>query len=623
MSVSRVVIPVLENLEQNEKPLVKQVVKGIKQIQEQQIDNQTNTTNQTTFQFQPPSQNTVIDRCFVLEHQFTAELASTANQSRFVIADGEAGGNIGALADAKGNAAGSENMTSTIGFPNISGLVPVVGDTTAVGNTQVTDSALIRWGNTFAPRQFPLANCMDSIDLVINGTHFSVSPNQYIQAVMKYTTPEWRQTNLGYTFHAPDTDSLYEHTVGYANHPLGTSKDAFSRGQERPRGQCFVSTGLNTGLVAVVNGTDGNTANCGLQFTFREPLFISPLMAMLGHGLTNVNQINITIRWAANLNSRLFSLVNLRNSIQGNATAPDAVAAGGSNNALLREDDFNAPTTGTSRLHIRYYTAQDDVNIPNEIVLPYKQPQVEREVITNGNSMTSKNIRLNQIPESVYVFIRKRTTYTEPNGAEMRTCDNYGIITGVNVNWKNQIGILSGFTQSDIDQLSRYNGFDSDSMRGRVGTVLKLNYGQDIPLDDNESPGTRGDYNWQIKLDYNLSSLVSSGGGLIGNNDLELVQVFVLNGHAIVSPNECRVATGVLALEDNMRADEMGHSYQAYGAELAGGSMVGGSEVGGSLIGGVAGHLRKVYNVGKHMVQAGQAAAPELKEAVKAYQSRA
>ena len=160
-------------------------------------------------------------------------------------------------------------------------------------------------------------------------------------------------------------------------------------------------------------------------------------------------------------------------------------------------------------------------------------------------------------------------------------------------------------------------------MRGRVGSVIKLNYGQDIPLDDNESPGTRGDYNWQIKLDYNLSSLLQSGGAQVAIGDLELVQVFVLNGHAIVSPNECRVATGVLALEDNMRADEMGHSYQAYGAELAGGSMVGGSEVGGSLIGGVAGHLRKVYNVGKHMAGAAQAAAPELKEAVKAYQSRA
>ena len=49
---SRVVIPVLEGLEQNEKPLVKQVVKGIKQIQEQQINSQTHSTTQTTFNFQ-------------------------------------------------------------------------------------------------------------------------------------------------------------------------------------------------------------------------------------------------------------------------------------------------------------------------------------------------------------------------------------------------------------------------------------------------------------------------------------------------------------------------------------------------------------------------------------------
>ena len=67
----------------------------------------------------------------------------------------------------------------------------------------------------------------------------------------------------------------------------------------------------------------------------------------------------------------------------------------------------------------------------------------------------------------------------------------------------------------------------------------------------------------------------------------------------------------------------MGHSYQAPSAEVAGGSMVGGSEVGGSLIGGVAGHLKKVMAVGKHLGKAVAAAAPEVKEAVQAYKSRA
>ena len=40
-------------------------------------------------------------------------------------------------------------------------------------------------GNNLSLRQFPLANAMASIDVSINGTHFTTNPGQYIQAVMR------------------------------------------------------------------------------------------------------------------------------------------------------------------------------------------------------------------------------------------------------------------------------------------------------------------------------------------------------------------------------------------------------------------------------------------------------
>ena len=55
--------------------------------------------------------------------------------------------------------------------------------------------------------------------------------------------------------------------------------------------------------------------------------------------------------------------------------------------------------------------------------------------------------------------------------------------------------------------------------------------------------------------------------------------------------------------------------------------MVGGSEVGGSLIGGASGHLKRVYRAGKHLSDSGTAGkvsevVKDVKDAVKAYQSR-
>ena len=602
---SRVVIPVLENLEQNRKPLVKQVVKGIKQIQEQQINSQSNSATQTTFSFQPPSQNTVIDRSFILEMDYT--LTGPAN-TFITRGDGTAFPAAGVAGDPA-----PEDRRQTCRFRATNCRLPVKALSTVAGGAVIsiqakdvgTDAGVCQFGNNLAPRQFPLASCMSSIDLVINGTHFSVSVADYIHAVMKYTTPEWRDTNLSMTQHAPDTGDTYDQTYDGVNvqsgnlNPLNLVDDSFLNGEE-PRGAWW---GLST--TSVVSGTE-------ITYTLREPLFISPLMAMLGHGLTNVNQLDITIRWKPNLYKHQFS----------GATANATFFPGSGDVAPNNLTVAVAPRGGQggAKLNMRYYTPQDDVDIPNEIVLPYKQPQIERQTLGNlagAQTATGNNIRLNQVPEACYIYIANN----RDSGAQeaITSTNTFARITGLDIRWKNQTGILSGFTEANLVELAKYNGCDTSlALAARGGLCLKLNFGQDIPLDDNESPGTRGDYNWQLgSIQYNSDTTTA-----LGARNLTLYQVFVLNGHAIVSPNECRVSTGVLSLEDNMRADEMGHSYQAYSAEVAGGSMVGGSEVGGSLVGGVAGHLKKVYNVGKHLVDAGKAAAPELKEAVQAYKSR-
>jgi hypothetical protein len=614
---SRVVIPVLSGLEQNKRPLVKQVVKGIKQIQEQEIASQTNTLNQTSFNWQPPSQSTVIDKCFILEH----EVILTATSS-FIFPT--LAGSVGSTTPSTGATAPVPAAnTATIGlsnqvyrFANVP--VPTVGQYYAAVNATTTGQE-IRLGNNLAPRQFPLANAMDSIDLVINGTHFSVSVNQYLQAVMKYTTPEWRQRNLSETMHAPDSAANYVNNCGTSKSPLNVSSAGFYK-NESPRGSIYDSIyqggaegyGLGAGSGVSVTITSANV----LTFKFREPLFISPLMSMLGHGLTNVNQLDVTIRWNSNLSAKMFSLFDL---------------------AVLNYQPANRVTQNTitgvtfgnqssSKLRMRYYTPQDDVEIPNEIVLPYKQPQINSQVLSDVASVTGNNVRLNQVPESVYLFVRRSNGYSEANHADMALGDVYARITNVNLNWKNQSGILSGFSEADLRQLAINNGYDACFHEiDQIGMVLKLNFGEDIPLDDNESPGTRGDYNWQVSLNLNASGVVDAAGTAVTAANLTFNQIFILNGHAIVSPNECRVSTGVLSLEDSMNASDMGHVYNAGvdGGSMVGGSMVGGSEVGGSLIGGVVGHLKKAYNIGSHLGKAGAAAMPELRKAVDAYQSRA
>jgi len=636
---SRVVIPVLESLEQNKNPLVKTVVKGVKQIQHQAINSQSHSTTQTTFNFQPPSQNTVIDRRFELEMDVFLD-TSLANGFQQLEINGLSADGIanGPTAGAKKNVSFSRSnfrvsSQQTQALPALVNLVDpaaapdqasqtavIAGVNTALtalsAKTKATTAAQIgdqgvecSIGNNLAPRQFPLTNCMDSIDLVINGTHFSVSVNQYIQAVMAYTTPEWRDKNLPAVAHAPDVYPTYSDQFrrGTSDNALSLMGESFRNGEE-PRGAYLKK--------ATFGGNSGPGANSRITFSLREPLFISPLMAMLGHGLTNVNQLDITIRWNASRATKMFSYFPATEMTAG--SNEEALFTGLSYAGVdTITSTWGVANTSTSqaKLNVLYYTPQDDVDIPNEIILPYKQPQIEIQTCNAGlaGTINSNNIRLNQIPESCYLFIAQRNSNRELNVA-----DCYARITNVNIKWKNQTGVLSGFAEKDLIEMAIYNGYDSnveEVLSGR-GLVLKLNFGQDIPLDDNESPGTRGDYNWQVDITYSDTPNQAV-------DDVVLTQVFVLNGHAIVSPNECRVSTGVLSLEDNMNADDMGHSYQADEAQLAGGSMVGGSDVGGSLVGGFTKHVKKAYNVGKAAVKVGQAVAPAMDELVKAYQSRA
>lgn len=617
-ATSRIVIPVLESLEQNEKPLVKTILKGVKNIQKQQIPSQSNTITQTSFSFQPPSQNSVMDRRFILEMDVGLRRATAAHlfqtQNAAVAPTALAGTGV------------APNITQNIFFQDVAQAVGGVALTNGFETSQhVYAGQVIRKANSLSLRQFPLTSAMASIDLVINGTHFSVSPDAYIHAVMAYTSPEWREKNFPSTAHCPDKHRS-------TNSVAGTTKDSMSTGfigtdtGETPNGQVLQGA-VNAALTSV--GGDGNGLNSNrLTFKLREPLLISPLMAAAGHGLTNVNNIDITIRWNANLTASMFRVTDLLTlpglamngvGVTGTVNRFIAGSAGNAGDRLGAVDFNNASNTASPAiLHVDYYEAQDDIKIPNEIVLPYKQPQVNVQNFTFKNDtnlqvITGNNIRLNQIPDCCYIFVKEAVGNGLPD-----TPTNYEYIENVSLQWKNRTSILNSYRKVDLYDLAKQNGWNfNEADTQNVGLVLKLEYGKDIPLDDNESPGTRGDYNWQVNV-----SVRGRGNTL----DVQLVQVFVMNGHAIVSPNECRVMTGVLDLKDNVSAEEMGHSYAEGRPEVAGGSMVGGSEVGGSLIGGAAGHIKKAYSMGKKgvaMASAGAKMASCVGDAVKDYKSRA
>ena len=589
MSVSRVVLPVLD-LEQNDKPIIKQVVKGCKNYTEQKIVADSFSDTSCSFNFSPPSQNTIIDRCFLLE--VTAQLKNS-------IANG---------LDRQHDVTG---LKQTFAFSTIRQTIPsnnaFAADAAGTG-TAMREGQTVKMSNNFAPKQFPLARSMDSIDLTLNGTHFTASVNQYVNAVMRYTTPEYRQKVFSETAHKPDR-SRVETSVGNEDCPLNIEP---ADGIEDPRG-----IKMDTNAVYVSATADG-FANSQMTTKYVEPLFLSPLMTHHGLGMTNINDIQVTINWNGNLKNS-FSLAPLTAANQ--VSAINGVNYG--NLVLTQRSNGGADTEITETnlkasfasvnpvLKVRYYTPQDDIKIPNEIVLPYKQPKIVVQKLSANPShtvfttYTGNHIRLNQVPECCYIYAKIARGSDTPLQEDL-----YSFVNKVNIDWNNQAGLLSSLDENQLLKISEENGYDrKKSEENENGNVLKLCFGKDIPLPDNVSAGSRGDYSWQLS---NIELKNSRA-----NMPTELYQVFVYQGQAVVSPNECRVQTGLLTLEDNVNAEDMGNELHQH-SSMEGGSSVGGSIVGGSLVGDMTKHMVKHFAGKNKMLQS--LADPASKLADKAFE---
>ena len=578
MSVSRVVLPVLD-LEQNDDPLNKVVLKGAKQVSIQKVQASSCSADGATFSFQPPSQNTVIDRRIDL----VMKVKVLAGQAQSFLPKCQRNGQTQANGNANcGFSTQRINVNSSIQTaPGGAGACALSAGNVVADKQSVVDSPLAVVGNNFAPRQMPLASIIENIDLTINGTHFTSDCSTIVKPLLQYTSPEYRQNVLKESYHHPDTSTgLYgepykpdENGSNQIVNPLDIDENK-GRAGETPRGTFFLHQISADGKSSNPISQTGTLADMGthLIFTFVEPLIISPLALDYGKGMTNINNIDVALRFRSNLNLAV-SYFNPCVGADGNAMTSLASANGLGENTGANALVCSVDGAGVDRpfLHMRNYTPQDDIRIPNEIVLPYHQPKkfiTSVVVVAPVNKNTDipltniNNRRLDQIPDALYLWIARQR-----QNDSVEKSDGVGTINQVEIQFGNQVGILSGHTSDQLLQIAIENGCDirsRDEAKSR-GYVLKLVFGKDIPLADNESAGTRGDYNISVAVAGKFYSSETCGS-------LDIQEMYVMNGHAIVSPNECRVQTGLLDLKDNIEAENLGHHY-SNNDEVSGGSI--------------------------------------------------
>ena len=393
--------------------------------------------------------------------------------------------------------------------------------------TIATNTKLFNYGKDCAFQPFPLNGMIANNNVKVNSVSFNMAQDD-LQNVLLRTQDINNLARSNMVMSPAYSDNCLEYNAAYGDqvncvlkaYNLNTFSSLVSRGSHPISDvQYFKNTTLiNTGSAGgdqaafKVSDTsvDGNTYTVKFSATFFEPLLLSPFIfssqKMSRAGLTNVSRLtfNLTID---NLLRNVWSQLPIANLTD---VSPSLLSV------ALQDKPFD-----NFAVYINCLTPQITDLVPPVSVLPCIS--YERYISSVANLTTIKtneskdvilnNLVLNQIPEMIYVVVRKvmsATTYLDAK--------SFFSINNATVNFMNAQGMLSNCNQQLLWKISRENGValnwyewsgvangtnDSGTHADQylTGSILAINPSKDLSLN---SPyianGTVGNFNLQIKL---------------------------------------------------------------------------------------------------------------------------
>lgn len=406
---------------------------------------------------------------------------------------------------------------------------------------------LFDYGRSAGFGPFPLHQCMQTQSVTINSATVTQNIKDNISVLLRMLKEEDLAYYNSYSPSAPDNYFSYVDALAAINNPLGGYQNS-ALGKVLPRGAFqIISTGkdanLNNDQIVAPNVGCGA---CYVKAKFIEPLMISPFI------------YNPSLDMDC---SALYGVQNLSmNFTLGDANRAIRCAVAGVNATLDSVSD-------DTKLLFTFMTPKPSQLLPAQNVLKYYEcPRFITKLAKLGQavqtgSATSSSIQLNQIPQFLWVFVRKIISSQRPDDA-----DSFYPITSCNIQFNNLQGILSSATQADLYRMSVENGYNTNwqEWNGKaqvynngavnnlrtVGGALCLMFGKDIQLtEDFYSIGSLGNFNLEVKVNfenpyYNLA-----------DPDLELVLVPMNVGAFVTSKGVSNVYTGLLTKQDVLDAN--------------------------------------------------------------------
>jgi len=445
----------------------------------------------------------------------------------------------------------SSNMTFTVNPPSTRVLVNrhmllsttftlrFTGTATAVGQYLINASGLkggVGTQKCDGPRAYPIANALRSLQVTLNNDRMTQGVNRYWRGLTRYAN-SFDQQNLDQS----STPTFLDQAQTYAQAGNGTGSraplgDYTDNLEVTPRGgwtDCEItrndiSTNIGDVLGAVV------VLKCA------EPIWLSPFQYQRHSQHTGLIGIqNMTIQCD-----------------YGGRSAGTATSVGGLAAALWSHDvgaygaaadplQSCAVEVSEAFIHASYLTPDMLTVIPPVNSYPYYEPQVYSPAVLGSTAtgaftdLSMNAVQLNSIPSRVYIFATKADT-----DVRITDTDTFAFLENVNISFDNRDSILSNAQPYDLYQIAVKNGTNLSwpQWSAKVGGVLALDFGEDVPLRANQAPGLRGSYNLSMRVRVqNLSPAAQN---------LQLTVVVVSVGVITIANQNVVRSVGVLTTDD-------------------------------------------------------------------------
>jgi hypothetical protein len=408
-------------------------------------------------------------------------------------------------------------------------------------------------GHAMCLRSFPFQQCMNALDVKINGAATNVSPIDTICTQADILDPKmFRFAQCSGTPIGQDRGAFFSQGLSESLAYNNGLAQKFSTSYQGARQDfipyiCYLET----------NQTVASSVDIVLRWDIVEQMAIAPFRIgdiYYDTGLSRVQNITVNINFGP-LYKAICSAVDLTLSnvgtgiTAGNFTQPPQVSfVGGMTATFPGGNSFVLPTKVPEL--ITTYSMPDPITVakmPPYLTYEYYQIQnfIKRAIVGSTaqiavpQSIASDTIRLPSIPQLIYVYIRpSKSLWQTVTGIQYT--DHYLNITNLNVTFMDRVGLLSTFGPVEIYEMSVKNGLKMSYPDWLLhGSLVIINVAEDLCLDVRAAPGQSMYANFQVQVQYSANDVYTGSGTAYNGVPYDLYITTAVPGKCIVGGGQC------------------------------------------------------------------------------------